>query len=79
MCGQILDVNMVNEPKAHVTKLKAQKRKDKDVPAQVLGYYVSSLGTIVQVNWRKKEHLRVTFEVSVITVNNKKYFFQNYI
>lgn len=41
---------MVNEPKAHVTKLKAQKRKDKDVPAQVLGYYVSSLGTIVQVN-----------------------------
>ena len=29
LCGQLLDVNMVNEPKAHVTKLKAQKRKEK--------------------------------------------------
>ena len=27
VCGQILDVNMVNEPKEHVTKLKATKRK----------------------------------------------------
>ena len=30
MCGQVLDVNMVSEPKAHVTKGKAIKRQ-KDV------------------------------------------------
>ena len=29
-CGQILDVNMVNEPKEHVSKLKAAKRKVRD-------------------------------------------------
>ena len=29
-CGQILDVNMVNEPKEHVSKLKAAKRKVKE-------------------------------------------------
>ena len=27
MCGQVLDVNMVSEPKAHVTKSKAIKRQ----------------------------------------------------
>jgi len=47
LCGQLLDVNMVNEPKAHVTKLKAQKRKEKEGPS-VLSYYVTALGTIVQ-------------------------------
>merc|ERR1712142_440214 len=26
LCGQVLDVNMVSEPKAHVTKSKATKR-----------------------------------------------------
>ena len=27
LCGQVLDVNMVSEPKAHVTKSKAVKRQ----------------------------------------------------
>jgi len=46
LCGQILDVNMVSEPKASVSKLKAQKRqkeKEELVGVQpVLSYYVAS-------------------------------------
>jgi hypothetical protein len=53
LCGQVLDVNMVNEPKEHVVKLKGQKRKEKETPGagqqQVLSYYVTSLGAIIQV------------------------------
>jgi hypothetical protein len=54
LCGQVLDVNMVNEPKEHVVKLKGQKRKEKETPGagqqQVLSYYVTSLGAIIQVD-----------------------------
>ena len=55
LCGQVLDVNMVSEPKAHVTKSKAVKRqKEKgevDGGQQMFGgqpllaaYYMSGLG-----------------------------------
>ena len=58
LCGQVLDVNMVSEPKAHVTKSKAVKRQkeksDVDGGQQMLGggggggqpllaYYMSGL------------------------------------
>ena len=51
LCGQVLDVNMVNEPKEHVVKLKGQKRKEKEASGggQILSYYVTSLGAIIQV------------------------------
>ena len=58
MCGQVLDVNMVSEPKAHVTKGKAIKRQQEkgEVDQQVMGnqplltYYMNSLvgGAVVQ-------------------------------
>jgi len=58
LCGQVLDVNMVSEPKAHVTKGKAIKRqKEKgELDNQVmtnqplLTYYMNSLvgGAVVQ-------------------------------
>lgn len=52
LCGQVLDVNMVSEPKAHVTKGKAMKRqKEKgELEQQVMGnqplltYYINTLG-----------------------------------
>lgn len=58
LCGQVLDVNMVSEPKAHISKVKAQKRqKEKQelalatapglgvpVSSPLLSYYVTSLG-----------------------------------
>ena len=51
MCGQVLDVNMVSEPKAHVTKGKAIKRQtekgevDQQVMANqpLLAYYMNSM------------------------------------
>ena len=51
LCGQVLDVNMVSEPKAHVTKGKAIKRQtekgevDQQVMANqpLLAYYMISL------------------------------------
>lgn len=50
LCGQTLDVNMVSEPKAHISKVKAQKRqKEKGDGAPppssgpLLSYYVASL------------------------------------
>ena len=51
MCGQVLDVNMVSEPKAHVTKGKAIKRQKEngEVDLQVMAnqplltYYMNSL------------------------------------
>jgi hypothetical protein len=49
LCGQVLDVNMVNEPKEHVVKLKGQKRKEKEA-GQILSYYVTSLGAVIQVH-----------------------------
>ena len=58
MCGQVLDVNMVSEPKAHVTKGKAIKRQkekgevDQQLMANqpLLTYYMNSLvgGAVVQ-------------------------------
>ena len=50
LCGQVLDVNMVNEPKEHVAKLKGQKRKEKETASQILSYYVTSLGAVIQVS-----------------------------
>lgn len=47
VCGQILDVNMVNEPKEHVTKLKATKRKESVVTPTGLGYSIGTPGGIV--------------------------------
>jgi len=49
LCGQILDVNMVSEPKAHQTKIKGQKRQKgvSDVGGGATGslveYYMASL------------------------------------
>ena len=54
LCGQVLDVNMVSEPKAHVTKSKATKRaKEKGEGEMVtqagvgagplLAYYMSGM------------------------------------
>jgi hypothetical protein len=45
----VLDVNMVNEPKEHVAKLKGQKRKEKEVTNNIINYYVTSLGAVIQV------------------------------
>ena len=41
---------MVNEPKEHVAKLKGQKRKEKETASQILSYYVTSLGAVIQVS-----------------------------
>ena len=30
LCGQTLDVNMVSEPKAHISKVKAQERNQRE-------------------------------------------------
>jgi len=53
LCGQVLDVNMVSEPKAHVTKSKATKRaKEKTGEGDLMGsqgsgpllaYYMSGM------------------------------------
>jgi len=69
LCGQVLDVNMVSEPKAHVTKGKAIKRqKEKgEVDQQVLAnqplltYYMNSLigGTPVQNSFPTAKRPRV--------------------
>jgi len=46
LCGQTLDVNMVSEPKAHISKVKAQKRqkeKGEALPGGgVLSYYMAA-------------------------------------
>eukprot|EP00092_Neocalanus_flemingeri_P011216 GFUD01012082.1.p1 GENE.GFUD01012082.1~~GFUD01012082.1.p1 ORF type:complete len:277 (+),score=53.60 GFUD01012082.1:149-979(+) len=69
LCGQVLDVNMVSEPKAHVTKGKAIKRqKEKgEVEQQVMSnqpllqYYMNSLvgGTAVQTSFPTAKRPRV--------------------
>lgn len=52
LCGQVLDVNMVSEPKAHLTKTKGTKRhKEKGegeagqgAGAPLLAYYMAGVG-----------------------------------
>ena len=53
LCGQVLDVNMVSEPKAHLTKSKAVKRQKEKGELEVqpvtggqplLAYYMAGVG-----------------------------------
>ena len=53
LCGQVLDVNMVSEPKAHLTKSKAVKRQKEKGELEVqpvtggqplLAYYMAGMG-----------------------------------
>ena len=49
LCGQVLDVNMVSEPKAHLTKSKAVKRQKEKVEVEgqpMVTYYMSGLGPV---------------------------------
>ena len=50
LCGQVLDVNMVSEPKAHLTKSKAVKRQKEAEGGQVgpgvVTYFMPGLGPV---------------------------------